>query len=64
MKVKDQYVIMFNDYPEEVCAPGTTQEQAEARAAQIKEDYIKRNGDSVNRNMLHIRPSSVRVWQP
>jgi hypothetical protein len=39
------FVIMFNDYPEEVCAPGTTEAQADARAAEIKEAYyVKQYG--------------------
>ena len=62
--MKEQFVIMFNDYPEEVCAEGTTQEQADARAKQIKEDYIKRNGSVVRTPMLHIRATSVRVFTP
>lgn len=64
MNVSGQFVIMFNDYPEEVCAPGTTQAQADARANQIKEEYIKRNGSTVRASMLHIRPMLVTVYTP
>ena len=59
-----QYVIMFNDFPEEVCKEGVTFEQANQRAAQIKEAYIKRNGASARRPMLHVRAVECDVWQP
>lgn len=60
---EQQYVIMFNDYPEEVCAPDTSPEAAAARAVQIKEDYLKQHASSVNPNMLHIRACAVRVFR-
>lgn len=67
----EQFVIMFNDYPEEVCAPGTTEEQADARATEIKEAwYLKTHGANWrslkqwDRMTVYIRASRVKVWQP
>lgn len=37
-----QYVIMFNDFPDQVCPVGTALEEAEAIAAIIKEDYLSK----------------------
>lgn len=61
---QQQYVIMFNDSPEEVCPVGTTREQADARAAKIKADYLEANKWSgMNPIMLHVRATNVRITQ-
>ena len=58
-----QYVIMFGDFPEEVCVPGTTQEQASLRVAQIKQEYLKSN-PTVNPLNVYVKSSRVRVYHP
>lgn len=55
----NQFIIMFNDYPSEVCAPGTTEEQANARAKEIKANYIQKNG---SQGMLYVRAYEVPVY--
>jgi hypothetical protein len=53
------YVIMFNDAAEEVCPPGMTEKQADARAAAIKAEYMAaRQHDGVG---LYVRARAVRV---
>ena len=58
-----QYVITMNDFPEEVCAAGTTQEQAVERAELIKMAYMIENPE-VPAFRLHVRARETRVWKP
>jgi hypothetical protein len=57
-----QYVIMFNSRAEEVMPLGSTQEQANARAVQLKKDYLTRN-KTVNPGYVFIYATNVRVCQ-
>jgi hypothetical protein len=47
-----QTVICLNDFPEEILAPGTTDERADARCALLKERYLQANSG--------VRPLMIR----
>jgi hypothetical protein len=57
----DQYVIMINDVPEEVCAPGTTQREADERAAALKSERLKKQYSGP---FLHVWTRAVCVYRP
>lgn len=59
----EQYVIMLNDYPQEVCPPGTTENQAAARSVVIKEEYLKKNSPT-NPHAIYVRSYLVDVTPP
>lgn len=63
MSEQKQYVIMFNSHPEEVMPLGTTQEEASARAVELKKEYLKSNPKS-NPGYVFIHATNVRVYQP
>jgi hypothetical protein len=64
------FVIMFNDYPSEVCAIGTTEEQADARAAEIKEKFFESNFAPCERasaklnRPVYVKTRSVPLYTP
>lgn len=58
-----QYVIMFNSHPEEVMPLGSTQEQANERAVQLKKEYLTKN-KTVNPGYVFIHATNVRVYLP
>lgn len=68
----DIFVIMFNDYPEEVCALGTTEEQADARAAEIKDAYYVKQYGSKWRDLkglntptpIYVKAREVSLYTP
>lgn len=63
MNEQKQYVIMFNSHPEEVMPLGTAQEEASARAVELKKEYLASN-PKTNPGYVFIYYTNVRVYLP
>lgn len=59
----NQYVVLLNGHPKEILPPGTTQDEANDRAAEVRKVFLEESGTFWAARLI-VYATSVEVYQP